>query len=52
MSSSVQWTLAQSKKERDDAVSKLQRLIQAWDKLLSTLKDAPIKCTEWSHKMT
>ena len=49
--SSVQWKPAQSKKERDDAVGRLQRLIQAWDKLLSTFKDAPTKCTEWSHKM-
>ena len=33
-------------------MGRLQRLIQAWDKLLSTFKDAPTKCTEWSHKMT
>ena len=49
--SSVQWKLAQSEEERDDAVGKLQRLVQAWDKMQSTFEDAPTKCTEWSHKM-
>ena len=50
--SSAQWKIASSKQERDDAIDKLQRLIQAWDELSGTFKDAPTKCTEWSSKMT
>jgi hypothetical protein len=32
-------------------VGKLQRLIEAWDRLMSTFIDAPTTCKEWCRKM-
>ncbi len=49
--SSVLWQLARTQEERDTAVGKLERFIQAWDTLETTFVDAPTTCEEWCDQM-